>query len=243
VKPFLLALQFFTIITLRADLSAGPEDLRRSRAWYGPVGVILGLLLAAWGWLLGWVLPPLALAGVLTALWAKLTRFLHLDGLADTADALVHMTSRERALEIMKDSRVGSFGVCAVAVTLLVKFAALASMGPSRLLPALIVVPGLARAMAGLMAALLPPARSQGLGAAVAGPGSLRPELVSAAAALVVAGLLAGRPGLWAALGVLLVGLIQGWWYQRRLGGITGDTLGAGIESAEAMALLVLCAA
>ena len=243
MKPFLLALQFFTIITLRSDLSAGDDDLRRSRAWYGPVGVVLGLILAGAGWLLGGVLPPLALAGVLTALWAKLTRFLHLDGLADTADALVHMTSRERALEIMKDSRVGSFGVCAVVITLLAKFAALASLEPSRLLTALIVVPGLARALAGLLAALLPPARAQGLGAAVAGPGSLVPELISAAAALAVAGLLAGRAGFLAALGVLLVGLVQGWWYQRRLGGVTGDNLGASIESAEVMALLVLCAA
>ncbi|MCA1905712.1 MAG: adenosylcobinamide-GDP ribazoletransferase, partial [Desulfarculus sp.] len=82
-----------------------------------------------------------------------------------------------------------------------------------------------------------------GLGAAVAGPGSLGPELISAAAALAVAGVLAGRAGLLAAVGVLLVGLIQGWWYQSRLGGITGDTLGASIESAEVMALLVLCAA
>ncbi|MFZ5584884.1 MAG: adenosylcobinamide-GDP ribazoletransferase [Thermodesulfobacteriota bacterium] len=252
MKAFLLALQFFTIASLRPDLSAGPEDLRRSRAWYGPVGVLLGLSLAGVAWLLLGLLPPLALAGFITVLWGVFTRFLHLDGVADTADALIHIASRERALEIMKDSRVGSFGVCAVAAVLLVKFAALASLAGSggstsleggRLLAALALTPGLARALAGLMAALLPPARREGLGAAVTGAGGLGPELTSAALALMVAGLAAGRAGLMAALGVILVGVVQGWWCRRRLGGVTGDTLGASIESAEVAALLVLCAA
>ncbi|MFH1059421.1 MAG: adenosylcobinamide-GDP ribazoletransferase [Pseudomonadota bacterium] len=252
MKAFLLALQFFTILTLRSDLRAGDQDLRRSRAWYGPVGVLLGLFLAGLAWLLGGWLPPLALAALLVVAWGFCTRFLHLDGVADSADALIHITSRERALEIMKDSRVGSFGVCAVVAVLLLKFAALASLAGSagstslaggRLLAALVLAPGLARALAGMLAALLPPARPQGLGASVAGAGSLGPEMVSAALALMVAGLAGGRAGLLAALGVILIGAALGWYYRRRLGGVTGDTLGASIETAEAMALMVLCAA
>lgn len=243
MKAFLLALQFFTVVTLRSDLSAGSEDLRRSRAWYGPVGVLLGLFLAGLAWLLGRWLPPLALAALLVVAWGFCTRFLHLDGVADSADALIHITSRERALEIMKDSRVGSFGVCAVVAVLLTKFAALASMDGGRLLAALVLAPGLARALAGMLAALLPPARPQGLGAAVAGAGSIYPELISAALAFMVAGLAAGRAGLLAALGVILLGAVLGWYFRRRLGGVTGDNLGASIETAEVVALMVLCAA
>ncbi|MBI4798944.1 MAG: adenosylcobinamide-GDP ribazoletransferase [Desulfarculus sp.] len=243
MKSFLLALQFLTVATLRSDLRAGPEDLRRSRAWYAPVGLLLGLALAGLAWLLARRLPPLLVAGLMVVLWGALTRFLHLDGVSDTADALVHMTSRERALEIMKDSRVGAFGLCAVVGVLLVKFAALACLPAPRLWAGLVLAPVLGRGLAALMAALLPPARPQGLGAAVAGGGGLWPELLGAGLALAAAGVIGGRAGVAAALVVGLWGLLLGLWFRRRLGGVTGDTLGAAIESAEAMALVALAGA
>jgi adenosylcobinamide-GDP ribazoletransferase len=242
MTAFLLALQFLTVATVKSDLLAGPQDLRRSRAWYAPVGLILGLVLAGLAWLLGLWLPAGPLAALLVVLWGVLTRFLHLDGLADTADGLVHLTSRERALEIMKDSRVGTFGLCVVAGALLLKFAALASLSGPPLWGALILVPGLGRGLAALLAAYVPPASPQGLGAAVAGGSSRLPELAGAGLACVAAGMAAGRAGLGAALLTGLWGLWLAWWYRRRLGGVTGDTLGAAIESAEALALTVLAA-
>lgn len=243
MKPFLLALQFLTVITLRSELRAEPADMRRSRAWHAAVGAILGLMLAGTAWTLSRWLPSLALAALIVVLWGALSRFLHLDGLADTADALVHMTTRERALEIMKDSRVGTFGVCAVAGLLLVKFAALASLPSPRLFAALVLVPVLARSLGALIAVLLPPARSQGLGAGISGQTGPAPELVAALGAAALAGLLAGRAGLLAALAVFVVGVVLARWYVRRLGGFTGDTLGAAIEVSEAAALLALAAA
>lgn len=243
MKPFLLALQFLTVVTFKSDLRAEPVDMRRSRAWHAAVGAILGLMLAGAAWLLWRWLPPLALAAVLTVLWGALTRFLHLDGLADSADALVHLTTRERALEIMKDSRIGTFGVCAVAGVMLLKFAALASLAGPRLFAALVLVPALARSLGALMAVLLPPARSLGLGAGISGQTGPAPELAAALAAAALAGLLAGRAGLLAALAVFAVGLALARWYARRLGGFTGDGLGAAIELAEAAALLALAAA
>ncbi|MBI5524562.1 MAG: adenosylcobinamide-GDP ribazoletransferase [Desulfarculus sp.] len=242
MTAFLLALQFLTVATLRSDLRAGPEDLRRSRAWYAPVGLLLGLVLAGLAWLLAWRLPPLLVAGLMVVLWGALTRFLHLDGVSDTADALVHITSRERALQIMKDSWVGAFGLCAVVGVLLVKFAALASLPTPRLWAGLVLAPALGRGLAALMAALLPPARPQGLGASVAGGAGLWPELAGAGLALLAAGVAAGRAGVAAALLVGLWGLLLGLWFRRRLGGVTGDTLGAAIESAEALALVALTA-
>lgn len=243
MKSFLLALQLLTVCTLRPDLRADARDWAHSRAWYGLVGALLGGVLALAAWLLGRWLPPWALAGVLVLLWGGLSRFLHYDGVADTADALVHTTSREQALAIMKDTRLGSFGVCAVVCLMLIKFGTLASLSGPRLLAALLIAPALARALAAALAGLLPPARpGVGLGASLAQGGELWPDLAAGASALALALLAGGMAGAGAALAVLLLGLGLSWWYLRRLGGITGDTLGAALEAAEAMALLVLAA-
>jgi adenosylcobinamide-GDP ribazoletransferase len=201
------------------------------------------LVLAGVAWLLGRWLPPLALAGVLVLAWGGLTRFLHYDGVADTADALVHTTSRERALQIMKDTRLGSFGVAAIAAVMLVKFAALASLAGPHLWAALVAAPALARALSGILAGLLPPARpGEGLGASIAQGRELWPDLAAGASALAIAVLAAGKAGAAAALAVLLLGLLLGLWYRRRIGGVTGDTLGAAIEAGELTALMTLVA-
>lgn len=243
MKNFILALQFLTVCTLRSDLVADDRDMARSRAWYSLVGGLLGGVLACAAWLLGCWLPPWSLAGVLVLLWGGLTRFLHYDGVADTADALVHITSRERALEIMKDTRVGSFGICAVAGLMLIKFGALASLSGPKLLAALVVAPVLARTLAALLAGLLPPARpGVGLGASSAGGQETWPDLVTGGVGLALALLAGGLWGAAAALAVLLLGLVLGWWYMRRVGGVTGDTLGASLEAAEALVLLVFTA-
>jgi adenosylcobinamide-GDP ribazoletransferase len=244
LKPFILALQFFTIVTLRSDLRAEPGDLARSRAWWGLVGTLLGLALAALAWALGRLLPPLALAGPLVLFWAACTRFLHLDGVADTADALVYPAPRERSLAIMKDTRIGAFGVTALAGVLLTKFGLLASLSPERLWPALIVAPAFARALAASLSVLLPPATpDKGLGAATAeGSTGVAVMLISVATALAVAGLVCGLKGLVAGLMVLALGLILGFWFKRRLGGVTGDCLGASIELAECLVLATIIA-
>lgn len=239
MKPFILALQFFTVVTLRSDLSAEPGDLARSRAWWGVVGMLLGLALAALAWALSLALPPLALAGPLVLFWAACTRFLHLDGVADAADALVYPASRERSLAIMKDTRIGAFGVTALAGVLITKFGLLASLPLERLWPAVIAAPALARALAASLSVLLPPATpGKGLGAATAhGQAGMAGMLISVGSALVVAGLTCGLRGLVAAMLVLVLGLVLGRWFMRRLGGVTGDCLGASIELAECLVL------
>ena len=242
MKSFLLALQFLTVVTVNSGLRADSRDLSRSRAWYALVGGLLGLFLAGAAWLLGYRLPPLALAGLLVVLWGALTRFLHYDGVADTADALVHTTSRERALAIMKDTRLGSFGVAALAGVMLLKFGALASLSGASLWGALVAAPALGRALAGILAGLMPPARpGQGLGAAVAQESALWPDALCGACALAIALLAGGLAGAVASLAVLMLGLVLAWWYRRRIGGVTGDTLGAAIELGETAALLAWC--
>ncbi len=244
MTPFLLALQFLTAATLRRELAVAPGDLGRARAWFGAVGILLGGALALLAWALARLLPPLALAPLVLLAWAAATRLLHLDGVADVADALVHTTSRERALAIMKDSRTGAFGVAGLALVLLLKFGALASLsGPSLYLAPLAAAP-LGRALAAALSVLLPPATpGSGLGAECGAGSGATALLASAACAVAAAWLAAGAAGLWAALAVLVLGLLLGMWYRRRLGGVTGDCLGAAIELGEAVALLALAAA
>ena len=125
----------------------------------------------------------MALAGVLVLVWGALSRFLHLDGLADTADGLVYTAGRERSLEIMKDSRLGAFGLCAVAGILLIKFGALASLDAESLCRSLFIAPVLGRATGRLSFRYFAAGQANsGLGASAAGQG-LFPLFASAAGA------------------------------------------------------------
>ncbi|MEU4241076.1 adenosylcobinamide-GDP ribazoletransferase [Actinoplanes sp. NPDC026619] len=184
--------------------------------------------------------PPLVAAAVTVAAAALLTRGMHLDGLADTVDALGSYRSGAKALEIMKKSDIGPFGVAAVALTLLIQTAALTEISPWALIAAF---------AAGRLAitvacrAGVPAARPEGLGALVAGT---VPAVVAFLAAIVVAvaAAAASPDRLWqgpaavaVALAVVLALLRHA---VRRFGGITGDVLGASVELATTSALVVL---
>ena len=120
---FPLALTFFTKVPWPRPVVAGPEDLARSLFWFPWVGAILGLIfLGAWSILLK-VLPHPAAAALLLCLTVWITGGLHLDGLADTVDGLGGGRDPEARRHIMKDSRVGAFGVLALILALLLKFA------------------------------------------------------------------------------------------------------------------------
>ncbi len=205
------------------------------------VGGMVGGLLAGADWLLGRLLPEGPRSALVVAAWAGITGALHLDGLADTADGLWVSGDRTRRLEAMADPRLGAFGAVAVIALLLVKWSSLAALDGRLRLGALLLTPALARAAVLLPMALLPPARGVGMGATTAS-GLTLVAAVAANSALAALALLPFFPwgpalalgGATAAMAVAILAL-------RRLGGITGDVLGAGIELAEAT-VLVLCA-
>jgi adenosylcobinamide-GDP ribazoletransferase len=176
-----------------------------------------------------------------------LTRGLHLDGLADTVDGLGSYAGREGALEIMRRPDVGPFGVVALVLTLVIQAGAVAAVAGR---PVTAVLAGLATALAtgrlAVMAACLrgvPAARPDGLGALVAGtvrlPGLVLVTLAVAAAALAA---VPGRPwhGPVAVVVGLAVALLVRWHVRRRLGGITGDVLGALVEIGQTVTLVAL---
>jgi adenosylcobinamide-GDP ribazoletransferase len=239
MRGLLAALAFLT----RLPVPAREESARTraaSLAWYPLVGLLIGALLAFVAWALGDAPSMVRAAAVLVA-WVALTGALHLDGLADSADAWIGgLGDRERTLAIMKDPRCGPAGVVALVLLLLCKFAALASLPPAAW-PALLWAPLLART--GLTALFLttPYVRGGGLGAALADA----PRVAClAAVTLVIVACVLGR---WrGALALLVAGAVFGGWRQagmRRLGGFTGDVAGAMAESIEAAVLLALAVA
>ncbi len=195
-------------------------------------------------------LAPLLAAALAVGLLALLTRAMHLDGLADTADGLGSGRPADGALEVMRRGDVGPFGVVALLLVLLVQVTALAQLVAAGnggvALGAALVVSRLVLPLACLRG--VPAARADGLGSAVAGSVSRAMALVAvllAAAALV--GLAAGARAdaavpAFAVLG-LLAGLAVGARAVRRLGGITGDVLGACVEATFAAALVAACLA
>jgi adenosylcobinamide-GDP ribazoletransferase len=225
--------------------------LRRSVVFYPVVGFAIGLVLLTAGYLLSAVLPAAAASALLTGIWVSLTGGLHMDGLMDTADGLLSHRSRERMLEIMKDSRVGAMGVIACVLQLLLKFAFLDAMlasGWSGAAGLVLAAPIWSRWFMVAAIALWPYARgNEGMGSMFTRVGSRQLLGCSVLAVLLsLAGLAVFGGGLRDAFvlssaGLLLAGL-PGTLLARRiaakLGGLTGDTYGAINELVETALLL-----
>jgi len=197
----------------------------RTLDWFPAVGAGLGLVLGGWWWVVSRAWPAPVAAALVVAADLALTGLLHLDGLVDAADGLLPHLERARRLEVMATPDAGAFGVGVAAVVLLGRWAALAALRPGALLLAGLWC-GSRTAMA-IVARTQPYARPGGLASAFAGPARLVPLAAGTAAA--IAGTVAWRPlpgaaavaaGAAAAAAVVVVG-------RRRLGGYTGDVLGA----------------
>jgi adenosylcobinamide-GDP ribazoletransferase len=218
-------------------------DIARA-SWAFPIaGAIVGLIAAGVYWLAGLAgLPSLPAAGLAIAATLVVTGCLHEDGLADVADAFGGHT-RERKLEIMRDSRVGTYGACALSMSILLRAAALASIAaPAVAAPVLVAAHMAARAGMPLFMWLVPPARVDGLAVGVG-----RPPPLSAVAAMLL-GVIALFLGLGAAAGLCAAALLAAglallaWLCIRQFGGQTGDVLGAVEQLSEILILLVAAA-
>ncbi|MGH3701011.1 MAG: adenosylcobinamide-GDP ribazoletransferase [Pseudonocardiaceae bacterium] len=241
-----LALSWLTVLPVGSPVEVDRTIARRALYWAPMVGAGLGLLAAAALHALHAVATPALLAGVaVVAALAGLTRGIHLDGLADTADGLGCYGGPQRALEVMRDGSTGPFGVVALVLVLTTQAAALGALAEAgRLIPvALAMIAG--RAAFGWCARKgVPPARPTGMGALVAG--SQPPGVPMAWSALLLVGGLVAVPGrCWqGAAAVSLaaaVVLVVSAHTRRRFGGVTGDVLGAANELAST-AILAICA-
>lgn len=236
--PFWIALQFLSSLPIRLPGMPTPEELGRSLLFYPLVGLLFGAML--WG-LNGLLLgtPLLLHAALLLSVWVVLSGALHLDGLADSADAwLGGYGDRERTLTIMKDPRSGPIAVVTLVLVLLLKFAALLALIEQQHSVVLIIVPLISRsALLGLFLTT-PYVRPGGLGQALADhlPRLAGKQVLVISAVACV--LMAGLSGVWA---LVLATVLFVWLRQvmvRRLGGTTGDTAGALLELLEVAVLV-----
>lgn len=240
--PSDLALAVGLLTRLPVPVQDATRGSRAAWAWPLAGAVLGGLSALAGGAAMALGLPAPVAALVALGALVMLSGGLHEDGLADTADGLWGGWTRQRRLEIMRDSRIGSYGVIALVLSLGLRAVALAPIfaaGALAALAALIVAAMVSRAaMAGVMAAL-PHARADGLAQAQGRP-PLATVLLAAALASVTAVALGGMAGVAAAGAAALAALVVARVAQDRIGGQTGDILGAAQQVAEIAALMCL---
>lgn len=242
LRALVAALTFLTRIPLGRWLVLDGDEVARAGPAFPLVGAGIGAVVGGIAAALAHPLPPLLAVALALAAGAVLTGALHLDALADTADAL-GARSRERALEIMRDHAVGAYGAVAIALDLLIKAGALSALvNHEHVLRFAVAAGALSRLTPVLLAASLPYARAGGgAGVSLTRGGRLR-AAVAAVVALAIAVAAAGIDGAVvaacaAAVAVLLVLVLRRW-----LGGITGDALGAAVELTEVTVLVVAVA-
>lgn len=239
----ILALRFLTVIPVPGPESAGPSALGRAAWWFPVVGLILGGALALAALVVDALFPSLVAAALLLAGWKVATGGIHLDGLADVLDGLAGRDAAHR-LAIMRDSRIGVFGATGLVLLCLLAVAALAALSPSLRLRVLLLAPVIGRVAPVLAGAWLAPATpGQGLGAAFAAGLSRWAGLAHVAAGGALAAWLLGFSGVAVAAAAWMAALLAAALVARRLGGSTGDVLGAAVEIAELGALLAAAAA
>ena len=246
LRLFLIALQFLTRLPVPARVGFNPQWLNESARHFPLVGACVGVLAAGVLWVAAWVFPVGVAVGLSMVATVLLTGAFHEDGLADTCDALGGAVSRERALEIMKDSRIGSYGAVGLLLVLGLKAAALAALPLVWAVPALVLGHAASRAAAVSLIRFMPyagdvdQAKAKPLARRISTSGLL---VALGWVALVCGLIVACSPGTWVAVLIALALAVVGAlacarWFRRRLGGITGDTLGATQQLAELLMLL-----
>jgi adenosylcobinamide-GDP ribazoletransferase len=239
LRDLAIALVFLTRLPLRPNGPVGMGDLASVVHWFPVVGVLVGVAggaaftLAHFLHLPSWPAAVLALGAMLL-----LTGALHEDGLADTADALGALPDQARALAVMRDSRIGSFGTLALILVVGGRLGALAGFWePLRAIAALVAAAAFSRALMPLVMWAQPSARSQGLAATAGRPPTDRVLIGLAIGATLTILILPTGQGLGAMLAAALVAAFTAKALGRAFGGCTGDTLGA-VQQLTEMAFL-----
>lgn len=238
----LLALEFLTVVRLRPQ-RGGPErgSVGESLLWFPIVGLAIGACLVATEWLASLLWPPPVAVALVLAANAALTGGLHLDGLADCADGILGGHTPEQRLAIMRDSRIGTFGVLAVALVLLIQFAALSALPSDALRAALLAAPLLGRLAMVVCIRVFSYVRPSGLGFWY--KQELSPPLLAGAAVIAVTLLSATTAGSgFMLLPSLLIALGAATFSARRIGGVTGDVYGACGVLVETAVMLIVAA-
>ncbi|MFA5149841.1 MAG: adenosylcobinamide-GDP ribazoletransferase [Candidatus Omnitrophota bacterium] len=241
MNSFLLALQFLTVIPLKIK-GVTEEKLARATLYFPLVGLLIGLVLFQIN--LGLFIlnfPSFTISIILIVFLAGLTGGLHLDGLSDSADAFLSGRSKEEMLNIMRDPHSGVMGVLSIICIILLKIGLLYSVPAPAKATALLLMCVLSRWSAVLAMFAFPYARQEGKAGVFIRGMTLKIFLISLISAFIFAFII------WQLKGLIVLVIVSGCAYlaarftNRRIGGITGDTLGATIELTEIVTLLTFC--
>ncbi|MCR5177246.1 MAG: adenosylcobinamide-GDP ribazoletransferase [Anaerovibrio sp.] len=233
MQSFLIGLQFLTRIHIVQQTVWTEEDFGRSVKFFPLVGAVLGAIYGGTAWILcclapsyGLDMPEHLVNAILVTLPVLCTGALHCDGLMDTVDGVFSGRSRERMLEIMKDSCSGAFGVISFVLFILLQYAAISDLPAEQLPVALFVMPIISRMMMVMAITLFPYARKEGMGKSFTNSSKGNTLLVA-----FVSGLLFVLPWGWSAALAVLYAMVFtalfGCYVSRILGGLTGDVYGA----------------
>jgi len=240
-----LAISFLTILPVIDQRPASEETVAASFAWFPIVGFLIGVALVGEDWLLAHVFAQVIRSVLIVISLTVITGAVHLDGLADTADALGAGRDRLRALDILRDSRVGTFGASAIFFDLTLKILALSTLAGTRRYAALIIAPTLARfAMVMVGVVGIPYLRESGAGTAFLNSQSLGWRRRLAVIFLIIDCAILLSPfrtvGALAVSVALLIAFLMHLFYRRWIGGVTGDLIGACGEVIEIAVLLTM---
>ena len=212
----------------------------RALRWFPVVGIVLGAAVGGSWWLFTEMFPPTVAAALAIGVDLALTGMLHLDGLVDSADGLLPHLPRDRRLEVMRTPDAGAFGVGAAVLVLLVRVACLASMSPE-----VMMVAGVwcaSRAIVAVAPARLRSARDSGLATAFTGGSRGWVPLIALVPATIVTTIAIGWPGIATAAATVIACVVVLAFARHRIGGFTGDVLGASILVGETAGLVVASA-
>ena len=236
----LAAISFLSAVPVGRRVELGERDLRRGAALFPLVGAAIGVLVALVAWASAHVLPTFAAAVLGVASGVAATAALHLDGLGDVADGVGASLAGGEAAEAMRDPRLGTFGIAAIALDLLLKTSLLSALVVPGFPWPVVAAGALSRVASVAMAWRLPYAGA-GRGAWTDNIGST-PVILASVVALALALPSAGISTIGMVAAVAICATLVGWWSTRRLGGITGDGFGAAIELGETLAIAVAVA-
>lgn len=238
LRAAVAAATFLTALPIGRRADIHPGDLRRGLILFPAIGSLIGALTATVAWAAALALPPFPAAALGVTAGVLVTAAMHIDGLADTADGVGAALSGRDPSTAIHDPRLGTFGAAALMLDLLVKVSVMSALVAGPRFPVEAVAAGaLGRAAAIALMTALPYAGSEsGTGGWTRRPG-IGPLLVGIASASAL-GILTVGPVFGAmAAGAVVVVAVVGRWSHRRLGGVTGDTLGATAELTETLAL------
>ena len=238
---FLAALQFLTIIPLLRRREVSPEEAGRSIAYFPVVGIIIGLILAGLNWLLGLLLPSAVVNVLLIVSLVVISGALHLDGFVDTCDGIAGHKTVEERWRVMRDSRVGGFGIVGICCLLLVKYISLNSVPETSLMVTLVLMPVVSRWAMVYAIFAYPYAKPSGLGKVFKHGASWQRLTIATLIALAVVVVLARLAGLVIMFGIWVIVIAMAAYLKRKFSGLTGDNYGAINEVTEVCVLVLVC--